>query len=153
MKRATLLYTLSIVCSLTVRAQRSCPWLTEGTAATALGGPVRVSVQVQSDWHGSCSFLRGEGATSSMLEISVGLSRSDACGLASQNVSGVGNEAVACHSSPSPHELIDVISSRVRAAYFTVSLTLQGSNQLANSEARRQEVLHDVAEQVAGALY
>lgn len=149
MKHAALLYALSILYSPTVDAQRACPWLTEGTAASALGAPVRASVQVQSDGHGSCSFL----LEPSLLKISVGTSRGDACGPASQKISGIGNEAVACHSSPSPNELIDVISSRVRATYFTVSLTLQSSDHSAKSEAREQEMLRDVAEQVAGALY
>ncbi len=52
-----------------------------------------------------------------------------------------------------PDKLIDVLSSRVRATYFAVSLTIQSFNPSAKSEAREQETLHDVAEQVAGALY
>jgi hypothetical protein len=151
MKRAALLYALAMFWSLAVYAQRACPWLTEGTAASALGGAVKASVQVEPDGRGTCSFLLEQAAGG--LEISVGPARSDACGAASQKVSGIGNEAVECHSSPSPSEEIDVISSRVRATYFTVRLTVRGAGHSAKSEAREHDVLHDVAEQVAGALY
>ena len=48
------------------RAVTGCPWLTEGSAARALGGEVSVTVKVSDAGEGSCRFSRQPGSTDSL---------------------------------------------------------------------------------------
>ena len=41
-------------------SEAACPWLTEGSAANALGGKVRVIVSLASFTQGTCTFVKTE---------------------------------------------------------------------------------------------
>ncbi len=149
--RTELIMSLVLFSGAIANAQPVCRWLTEGSAATLLGGPVTVSARLLPSGEGSCAFSRQQGTSFYLLEITVANSALAACPPGSQKLSGIGNEAVECKSTRSSGETIDVVSSRVRAVYFTTGLTVRGKNTSAVPTSK-QSVVQQVAEQVAGNL-
>jgi len=130
----------------------SCPWLTEGSAAKALGGDVSVTVKVANAGEGSCKFARQQDAPNS-LEILVSKASLSSCPTGSIRLTGVGNEASECKLQ-SPHgEASEMVSSRVRDMNFTVTLAEQEHRSHTKSMDERDDVAAQIAEQVAGNLY
>ena len=135
-----------------VPAQKGCPWLTEGTAAHALGGDVSVTASVSDIGEGLCSFSRRQDADDS-LEILVSKAALPACPPESTSLKGIGNEALACRPHASQGHAVEMISSRVRDFRFTVTLTTLDQKASPKPVDAQNDALEQVAEQVAGSLY
>ena len=132
-------------------AQAACPWLTAGSAAKALGGDVSVTVDVPNK-EGTCKFVRQQGEPNT-LEIFVGKSNFRSCSPGSVRLTGIGNEAEECRVPASHGEISRMVSSRVRELPFSVTLTDRREKSSAKSQGEQDDVLAQIAEQVAGNLY
>ena len=128
-----------------------CPWLTQGSAANALGGDVSATIAVSNSGEGFCRFSRPQAPHNS-LEILVGKGLS-ACPAGSPVVRAIGNEATRCRLSGPKGQLAEMMSSRVRDLHFTVTLTLTAQKTLVKSPDPQEDQLEQIAEQVAGNLY
>jgi hypothetical protein len=153
MKRR-LLFLISFVLLSTsaLRADPVCPWLTQGSAAAMLGGDVSAVIKLTPPDQGSCAFSRREGTTTYVLEVVVENASHTICPPTSTKLPGIGNEAVACRLQRSPNEAVEVISSRVRTLYFTVSLTSRGPSKPTSPLDNQKDIVERAAEQVAGNL-
>jgi hypothetical protein len=150
--RFTFALLLALICSSALHAANSsCPWLTQGSAATALGGPVTATVQISGSGEGTCAFTRQQG-TNDSLKISVQRASQESCPDDSAKLKGIGNEAVLCKIRRSPNELIQIVVSRVRELHFTVRFSLRGESR-AGDLNRAEEAVKQIAEQVAGNLF
>jgi hypothetical protein len=127
----------------------ACPWLSEGSAAHALGGDVFVTVNVANSNEGSCRFSRQPWSADS-LEIVVGKTAMPGCPAGAPQPRGIGNEAARCRVPGSRPESAEMISSRVRDVHFTVTLNIPGQRKAQNTA---DDALEQLAEQVAGSLY
>ncbi|MGA8531998.1 MAG: hypothetical protein WB622_19905 [Acidobacteriaceae bacterium] len=131
-------------------AEAACPWLTEGTAADALGGNVTVTVAGNSS-EGSCRFARRDGSMD-FLEIHVGAEPLRACPTGSLPLRGIGNEAQRCRMAGAHGMMEEMASGSVRALHFTVTLAgraSRGSGKASESD----DNLARIADEVAGSLY
>lgn len=139
-----------------VAGAHGCPWLTEGTAATALDGDVSVTVNMSNRdpailAEGSCKFSRDQGPDS--LEIVVSKAALPLCPQGSIELKGIGNEATRC-SPPGTHgHGVEMISSRVRDLHFTVTLASHRQKGDPKADDPQNDALDQVAEEVAGSLY
>lgn len=133
------------------RTANVCPWLTEGSAAKALGGDVSVTVNVSDSGEGSCGFARRQGGEN--LEILVSETALPVCPPASASLKGIGNEAARCKLTAAHGESAEKISSRVRELHFTVTLTSHEQKSAAKPSDAQDDALEQIAEQVAGNLY
>jgi len=136
------------------RSSNGCPWLTEGSAARALGGDVSVTVKVSDSGEGLCRFSRSPD----FLEILVSKAELPTCPPESTSLKGIGNEAATCRPHSPRAEAVEMISSRVRNLHFTVTLTTRAqktSAKPADPQAAdpQNDALEQIAEQVAGSLY
>ncbi len=129
-----------------------CPWLTQGSAAKALGGDVSVTVNVSDSGEGLCRFARRQGFSDS-LEIQVSEAALPLCPPESFSLKGIGNEATRCKLTASHGESAERISSRVRELHFTVTFTSHEQKSATKSPDAQDDALEQVAEQVAGNLY
>jgi len=130
-------------------AQTGCPWLTEGSAAHALGGDVSVTAKVSDMGEGRCSFARQQDS----LEILVSKAALPTCPGGSTALKGVGNDALTCRHGEQHSDSVEMISSRVRDFHFTITLTARGEKMPAKPDDPQTDTLEQVAEQVAGSLY
>jgi hypothetical protein len=142
----------ALLCASASSAATSCPWITQGSAATALGGPVTAAVQVSDSGEGACTFTRQDGPQNS-LKVVVQRTAQNSCPMESPKLKGIGNEAVLCKVQQAPNERIEIVASRVRELHFTVSLSLQGNTSQASEISRAEEAVKQIAEQVAGNLF
>ena len=131
--------------------QVACPWLTQGTAANALGGDVSATVNVSDAGEGLCRFSRQ--STPDFLEILVSKAALPTCPPGSTELRGIGGQAEGCVHSGSHGEVVEMISSRVRDMYFTVMLTSRQQKGAVKSSSVQGDTLEQIAEQVAGSLY
>ena len=136
-----------------LRAEPVCPWLTQGSAAAMLGGDVSSVIKLTPAGEGSCAFSLQQGVTTYSLEVVVESTQRTTCPPTSPNLPGIGNEAVACRLQLSPNETVDVVSSRVRTLYFTVSLKIQGTANPGIPLNKQRDIVERAAEQVAGNLF
>jgi hypothetical protein len=157
--RFTLL--LILVCSRAASAQTTtlCPWLSTGSAVTALGGSVTVTVHSENNWQGECRFTRqGEGARQT-IDVQVSKVNPHPCPQGSTRLKALGNEAVQCSRSTSSGVQSDTIAGRVKDAWFEVAIT--GSPGAAREAPLNSDsadpygasLLEQLAEQVAGNLF
>jgi hypothetical protein len=129
-----------------------CPWLTQGSAAHALAGNVSVTVKVADSGEGSCRFARQQDSHDS-LEIAVSKGAQRTCSTQATSLRGIGNEAARCKLSSTRGESAEMISSRVRDLFFTVTLVSRNQRAAAKPVDPQEDGLEQVAEQVAGNLY
>jgi hypothetical protein len=132
--------------------QATCPWLTAGTAARALGGAVSVSVNTTQSNGGVCRFLKVQDSRDS-LEVQVSEASLPACSGEHTKLVGIGNEADKCRLTGSHGETVEMVSSRVRDLHFNVTLTSFGQRVSVRSPDEPEVPLEQIAEQVAGNLY
>jgi hypothetical protein len=130
----------------------ACPWLTQGTAVRALGGEVSLDIHVSEAGDGSCKFTAVKKA-SDFIDIRVSQSTLAACAQGSTTTRGVGNEALRCKSNASPGSEAEMISSRVRDKYFTVTLSPSDQKGAPDSTGMDADSLQIIAEQIAGNLF
>jgi len=131
--------------------QTGCPWLTEGSAAHALGGEISASVKV-AEGQGTCTFSRQQVPMDS-LEISVSKAALPACPSGSTSLRGIGNEALTCRHGGAHGDMVEMVSSRVRDQNFTVTLTTRSQKNAGKADDPQNDALEQVAEQIAGNLY
>jgi len=136
-----------------LRAGPVCPWLTQGSAAAMLGGDVFAVIKLTPAGEGSCVFSFQRGVAMYSLEVVVGSTPRSTCPPASPKLPGIGNEAVACRLQRSPNDAVEVVSSRVRTLYFTVSLKIQGATNPGIPLNKQRDMVERAAEQVAGNLF
>jgi hypothetical protein len=135
-------------------APSSCPWVTQGSARAALGGSVSATVQVLESGEGSCTFTRQQGAKDTLkVAVARTVLPSASCPAESPKLKGVGNEAVLCKVQGAPGELAEMLISRVRELHFTVSVSLHSEGSQTADQGRAEEVVKQIAEQVAGNLF
>lgn len=132
-------------------ATTTCPWLTQGSAATALGGGVTATAQIAQSGEGSCRFTRQDGPKD-VLKIVVSKAPLESCPAESAKPKGIGNEAALCKVQRSPNETVELVVSRVRDLHFTVSLSVHG-DELRTGINHAEENVKQIAEQVAGNLF
>ena len=136
----------------TVISHLTCPWLTSGSAAGALGDDVSMSVSAADSSEGSCKFLKLQDSRDS-LQIQVSSARLTGCSGEHTRLVGIGNEAAKCKLPGSHGESIEMVSSRVRDVHFNVTLTVFGPKKPAKSPDEPEVTLEQIAEQIAGSLY
>ncbi len=129
------------------KSSARCPWLTEGSAASALGGEVHVAVTVAGPFQGSCSFVR-QNDPARQLKILVGPGSIPSCPQGSEKVVGVGTRASRCRVSASAGESTEMISGAVRETNVAILLGRGKSGS-----PRKRDLLEELAEQVAGNLF
>jgi hypothetical protein len=151
-RRFFLLLSLALLSACALRAEPVCPWLTQGSAAAMLGGDVSAVFKLTPPEQGSCAFTLQQGGATYSLEVVVESTPRSTCPPASPKLSGIGNEALSCRLQRSPNEAAEVISSRVRTLYFTVTLTIQGTASPAIPLAKQRDIVERSAEQAAGNL-
>lgn len=150
-----------LLCAISVGAQATydktrvttatCPWLTAGTAARALGGEVAATVSVTSPAEGTCRFARRDDAME-FLEIRVSASPLTSCPAGSTPLHGIGNEAERCRVAASHGIAEEMASGRVREIHFTVTMTGRGERQAAKP-TNPDNNLARIADEVAGSLF
>jgi hypothetical protein len=150
--RCLVLFSL-VLLTASVHAQTSCPWLTQGTAATWLQGPVTVSTNLLSATEGTCTFSLQQDNASYTLKIIVAATNATRCPDGSQHLAGIGNDATLCAANPSRNQTTDTVSSRVRDRYLTVQLIIIGRSANPLAPVKRQAVVQQAAEEVAGNLF
>jgi hypothetical protein len=119
-------------------AAPTCPWLTEGSAAKVLGGPVHFILNIESANQGTCIFVK-TARPQEQLKVVVGSGSVPSCPAGSAKVAGVGDQASRCHL---PHSA-QMISGNVRAV--DMAITLSGNPT--------DDAIQQIAEQVAGNLF
>jgi len=142
---------LCLLCASASSAATICPWLTQGSAATALGGAVTATIQVAPSGEGSCTFSRQDGPKD-VLKIVVSKAPPESCPAESAKPKGIGNEAALCRVERSPNEAVELLVSRVRDFHFTVSLSVH-RDESQTAINRAEEAVKQIAEQVAGNLF
>ena len=136
------------------RSQATCPWLSLGSAEKVIGGDASVSVNVSNSGEGACKFSRQQVAGDlNSLEIIVSKVRLSACPAGSTTLTGIGNEAAACRHRGSHGETAEMVSSRVRDLYFTVTLTSPLQKAATKPSGEQDDSLEQIAEQIAGNLF
>jgi hypothetical protein len=122
-------------------SEAACPWLTEGSAAGALGGKVRVILNLASSTQGTCTFVKTEDPQD-QLKVFVGAGNIPTCPTGSARVTGIGVQASRCRLG-----LTQMISSRVRETNLAVTVSTSKSGDPTNG------AIEQIAEQVAGNLF
>jgi hypothetical protein len=127
-------------------AEPACPWLTEGSAANALGGKVRVILSLASSTQGTCTFVKTEDPQD-QLKVFVGAGNVPSCPAGSAHVAGIGVQASRCRRPLANEGLTQMISSRVREINLAVTVSTSKSGNPAEG------AIEQIAEQVAGNLF
>jgi hypothetical protein len=133
------------------RAQQVCPWLTEGTAATLLGGSVTTEVHTVSAGEGSCVFTRAVERDALVLRIEVGKVAAAEC-ITGEGARGIGDEAWRCAMDVGG-EHREVIRGRVRATKFLLILTTRGGGAKLLSKDEQRSAVEQVGEEITGNLF
>lgn len=132
-----------------------CPWLSTGSAETALGGSVTVTAQSENNWHGECHFARQTAGSSQAIDVRVSKVEFHPCPDGSTRLTALGNEAWQCPSG----DHADTIAGRVRDAWFMVTMTgvpeaaREPQSKALPADSYGASMLERLAEQVAGNLY
>jgi hypothetical protein len=127
-------------------SETACPWLTEGSAANALGGKIRVILSLTSFTQGTCTFVKTEDPQD-QLKVFVGAANVPSCPAGSAHVTGIGVEASRCRLPLAHQGVTQMISSRVREINLAVTVSTSKSGDPAEA------AIEQIAEQVAGNLF
>ncbi|MHB1700097.1 MAG: hypothetical protein ACYCSN_08140 [Acidobacteriaceae bacterium] len=133
------------------QAQQACPWLTEGTAAKLMGGPVTANIHAMSAGEGSCVFTRGTASDAVVLRIEAGHGAPAACA-AGERLRGVGDDALRCATDEADGHR-EMIQGRVRTTQFALTLTVRGDGGRLLSRDAQRSAAEQAAEEVAGSLF
>lgn len=156
---------LPLLCAVSVAAQSgtgtygnaksaptTCPWLTAGTAAGALGGDVVANVSATSAFEGTCRFERRDDAKE-YLAIRVSAAPLAACPAGSTPLHGIGNDAERCRVSASRGVTEEMASGRVRDVHFTVVIANRTDRKNAQPPDPNDDTLARMADEVSGNLF
>jgi hypothetical protein len=158
MRSRVLLFCLIAVAEAASHAQSptplpaACPWVTQGSAARALGAEVSVALNLIASGEGSCTFSRMQ-EPGSFLKVEVSRSALSSCSADSTKLKGIGNEALRCALPGSGDKNGERISGRVRDVHFVVALVSGLKKAPASSAESKDDALEQIAEQVAGNLF
>ena len=154
---ALILFSIALLMPAKLHAANICPWLTKGSAETALGGSVTAAVQVSDSGEGTCTFTREQASTKNgfkdVLKISVQKAPQPPCPAGSTKLTGIGNEAVRCTVRRSAEESVEMIVSRVRDLNFTISMASHIRSPKTTETNSEDDRIEQIAEQVAGNLF
>src|SRR5579863_3172237 len=106
----------------------NCPWVTLGSAATALGGDPAsiVLLSEKAKGEGSCTFSFADAVSKQTLKVVVGKAAAqNPCPPESAPLKGIGNEAIVCTTRHGPEEVVETIVSRVRDTHFIISVSIR----------------------------
>jgi hypothetical protein len=133
-------------------ARHSCAWLTEGSAAGLLGGEVTPTASLSDAGEGSCKFIRRQEPFDS-LEVIVSKTALPTCPPDSTRLVGVGNPTSMCRILGARGLTAELISGRVRGFYFTLTIDFSRRKTPPQSTEVREDLMAQVADQVAGNLF
>jgi len=151
--RVLLVFALAAPAAALAQPTQVCPWLNAGTAARILGTDVTVSAHSDSNWSGTCRFATSSKEQS--IEIAVGKTDPHACGSNATPVAAIGNEAALCSDRDADGQSVQILTGRVRDAWFVVKLAPPSATP-ASSPATgpsTSAAIRFLAEQVSGNLY
>lgn len=151
MLRLWLICALFSILTPSARAQQTCPWLTQGTAAKLMGGPVTADVHTITANQGSCVFTRGTSGNTVVLRIETGPALSAVC-VDGDHLHGVGNQALRC-ATDQAHEHREAIHGNVRATHFALILTVPDSAASLLPQDVQRNAAEQAGEEVAGSLF
>lgn len=136
------------------QSSQSCPWLNAGTAAKILGADVSVSAHADSNWSGMCRFVTINGKEGS-IEIIIGKTDAHACGANRTSIAAIGNEAWLCSANGTHRQVVQILTGRVRDAWFVVRMAAGSEPAALSSETEpfHSSPIKFLAEQVSGNLY
>jgi hypothetical protein len=129
-----------------------CPWFTERSAVTALGGDVKVTLTLATGTQGICTFIKQQSPEDE-LKIIVGGNNVPSCPPGSTKVVGVGTRANRCRMTASQGGIQEMIGGAVREKNFAVIIAMRVDPSAASSPSPKTDILQQVAEQVAGNLF
>jgi hypothetical protein len=129
-----------------------CPWFTERSAVTALGGDVRVTLALATGSQGVCTFNKQQSPEDE-LKVIVGGNNVPSCPPGSAKVVGVGTRANRCRMTASQGEVQEMIGGAVREKNFAVIIAMRADPSASSSPRPKTDILQQVAEQVAGNLF
>lgn len=143
------------------RANETCPWLNEATAAGFLDGSVTsiVTYPHKDKNDANCGFIHRDGAIVTTLQIEVETMSTPPtqfqsylaeCGPNPEPVRAIGNEAVACSLEEKKGNFTDFVVGRVRDRVFVVRIRAKGDE---SERAKFAVRARKIAEQVAGILF
>jgi hypothetical protein len=154
------LFLVIVSCSVaTAQTPALCPWLSTGSAETALGGDVKLTAKSESNWQGSCHFARTSGGSTQMIDIQISKVKMHPCPEGSAKVVALGNEAVQCIRPGLSGVPMNTIAGRMRDAYFEITMTgVPDAVREEPASARPTDpygatLIERIAEQVVGNLY
>jgi hypothetical protein len=143
------------------RANETCPWLNEATAAGFLDGSLTglVTYPQQNKDDANCVFIHRDGAVVATLQIEVKTMSAPSaqfpshlaeCGPNPKPVKAIGNEAVSCSLDRKNGKFSESVVGRVRDRAFVVRINAKGDPSVRATMAVR---VRKIAEQVAGILF
>lgn len=146
-----------------VRAANNCPWMTEATASSLLGGDATgVYVAAADGKAAACTFTQRTARGDRALQVTVQVfpdaqarltQAEQTCGTDAAPLHAIGNEAIYCTGEKSRAGLSERAVGRVRDQLFTVAI----STSIADDAVLTHDVLkariYTASEQVAGNLF
>ena len=154
------LFLVIVSCSVaTAQTPALCPWLSTGSAETALGGGVKLNAQSENNWQGSCHFAHTAGGSTQSIDIQISKVNTHPCPDGSAKIKALGNEAVQCVRPGPSRGQMNTIAGRMRDAYFEITMTdvpYATREEPASSrpvDPYSATLLERIAEQVVGNLY
>jgi hypothetical protein len=153
-----------LMMALPARAANSCPWMTEATASSLLGGDaVGAYTAAASAAPAVCTFTRSSSDATRTIRISVEIvstsphehlaTMEQTCGAQAATLQAIGNEAVFCSTQTPEAAASELALGRVRDQVFTITLatSLKGDRELTADVLKAH--LYTAAEQVSGNLF
>jgi hypothetical protein len=150
--------------ALPARAANACPWMTEATASSLLGGDaVGAYTAAAGAAPAVCTFTRSSPEATRTLRVSVEIvsasphehlaTMEQTCGAHAETLQAIGNEAVFCSTQTPGASASELALGRVRDQVFTITLatSLKGDRELTADVLKAH--LYTAAEQVAGNLF
>jgi len=150
--------------ALSAHAANNCPWMTEATASSLLGGAaVGTYTAAAGAAPAVCTFTRSSPEATRTIRISVEVvstsphehlaTMEQTCGAQAETLQAIGNEAVFCSTQAPGAGASELALGRVRDQVFTITLatSLKGDRELTTDVLKAH--LYMAAEQVAGNLF
>lgn len=166
LKRALLILAMPClsIAALPAHAANNCPWMTEATASSLLGGDaVGAYTAAVGAAPAVCTFTRSNPEATRTIRVSVEIvstsphehlaTMEQTCGAHAEALQAIGNEAVFCSTKTPDASATELALGRVRDQVFTITLatSLKGDRELTTDVLKAH--LYTAAEQVAGNLF